>query len=289
MRAVRQNLPGARAPRNRCPRRGTSYICQGRAAMSRRRLIIAGSFEIPKSPWARLLSEADGRPPPWAVQESSRNRTVYPEPGVHQSQIQPHEWTKRWGFPTTRSAHLAGSRWLLWWSGALHPQKYLRGGSNDFLDSPDAASSPNPYRGERHRDVYRMEETMSEHPNVTVINRMTEAALAGDKKTLTECFTEDMALHVRGTFPRVGDHRGVEGFLGVIGTISELTAGDVKLEQQFAIADEGWGAEWERAHFGRNGRTLDIHDAFIYRFEGGRIAEIWMIGAGPAGSESFFE
>jgi ketosteroid isomerase-like protein len=130
-----------------------------------------------------------------------------------------------------------------------------------------------------------MEETMSEHPNVTVINRMTEAALAGDKKVLAECFTEDMAFHVRGPLPRVGDHRGVEGFLGVIGPIS----GDVKLEQQFAIADEGWAVEWERAVFGRNGRTLDTHNAFIYRFEDGRIAEMWMIGAGPEGSESFFE
>jgi ketosteroid isomerase-like protein len=134
-----------------------------------------------------------------------------------------------------------------------------------------------------------MEETMSEHPNVTVINRMTEAAVAADKKVLADCFTEDMAFHVRGTLPQVGDHRGIEGFLGVIGTIFELTAGDVKLEQLFAIADEGWAAEWERALLGRNGRTLDTHNAFIYRFEDGRIAEIWMIGAGPAGSESFFE
>jgi ketosteroid isomerase-like protein len=134
-----------------------------------------------------------------------------------------------------------------------------------------------------------MEERMSEHPNITVINRMTEAALAGDKKVLAECFTEDMVFHVRGTLPRVGDHRGVEGFLGVIGTIVELTRGDVKLDQLFAIADEGWAAEWERALLGRNGQTLDQRNAFIYRFEDGRIAELWMIGAGPAGSESFFE
>jgi ketosteroid isomerase-like protein len=172
--------------------------------------------------------------------------------------------------------------------GCIHRITYAAGES-DFIDSPDALTAPSPYRGERHRDVYGMEETMSEHPNVTVINRMTEAAVAGDKKALAECFTEDMAFHVRGTLPRVGDHRGVEGFLGVIGTIMELTAGDVKLEQLFAIADAGWAAEWERAFLGRNGQTLDTRNAFIYRFEDGRIAEMWMIGAGPAGSESFFE
>ena len=130
---------------------------------------------------------------------------------------------------------------------------------------------------------------MAEHPNVTVINRMTGAAVAGDKKALAACFTEDMAFHVRGTLPRVGDHRGAEGFLGVVGTIFELTAGDVKLEQLFAIADGDWAAEWERALLGRDGETLDTRNLFIYRFENDRIAEMWMIGAGPAGSESFFE
>jgi ketosteroid isomerase-like protein len=130
---------------------------------------------------------------------------------------------------------------------------------------------------------------MSEHPNVAVINRMTEAALAGDKQVLAECFSEDVVFHVRGTLPRVGDHRGVEGFLGVIGTIVDLTAGDVKLEQLFAIANDEWAAEWERTLFGRNGQTLDSRNAFIYRLEDGRIAEMWMIGAGPLGSESFFE
>ena len=130
---------------------------------------------------------------------------------------------------------------------------------------------------------------MSEHPNVTVINRMTEAAVAGDKEALAECFTEDMSFHVRGTLPKVGDHRGVEGFLGVVGTIFEVTNGDVKLDQLCAIADGGWAAEWERALLGRDGQTLDTHNAFIYRFEDGRIAELWMIGAGPAGSEKFFD
>jgi ketosteroid isomerase-like protein len=134
-----------------------------------------------------------------------------------------------------------------------------------------------------------MEEKMSEHPNVTVIKRVEEAALAGDKKALADCFTEDVVFHVRGTLPRVGDHRGVEGLLGVIGSIFELTSGDVKLERVFAIAEDGWAAEWERALLGRDGRTLDTRNAEIWRFEDGRVAEMWLIGAGPVGSESFFE
>jgi hypothetical protein len=80
-----------------------------------------------------------------------------------------------------------------------------------------------------------------------------------------------------------------QGLLGVIGMIMELTSGDVKLERVFAIAEDGWAAEWERALLGRDRRTLDTHNAEIWRFEEGRVAEMWLIGAGPVGSESFFE
>ena len=130
---------------------------------------------------------------------------------------------------------------------------------------------------------------MSEHPNVTVINRMTAAVFENDREALSEVFTADLALHVRGPLPCAGDHTGVDGFLGALGTIFELTNGDVKLEQLCCLADGNWATEWERAALGRNGRTLEAEDAFIYRFDGGRIAEIWMMWAPPAGSETFWD
>lgn len=130
---------------------------------------------------------------------------------------------------------------------------------------------------------------MSEHPNVAVIDRMTKAVFENDRETLEGVFTEDLAFHVRGPLPRAGDHTGVDGFLGVLGSIFELTDGDVKLEQLFCVADGRWGAEWERAVFGRNGRTLETKNAFVYGFEDSRIAEVWMICAAPAGSESFWD
>jgi len=80
---------------------------------------------------------------------------------------------------------------------------------------------------------------MSEHPNVTVINRMTKAVFENDRDTLSELFTDDMIFHVRGPLPRPGDHEGVAGFLGAMGALFELTDGDVKIEQLFCIADDG--------------------------------------------------
>jgi ketosteroid isomerase-like protein len=130
---------------------------------------------------------------------------------------------------------------------------------------------------------------MSEHPNVKVINRMTQAVFDRDREELAKIFTADMTFHVRGPLPRPGDHPGVDGFLGALGAIFELTDGDVKIEQLFCTADERWGSEWELAAFGRNGRTLETNNVFVYKFEAGRIAELWMICAAPAGTESFWD
>ena len=134
----------------------------------------------------------------------------------------------------------------------------------------------------------REEGTMAMHPNVETIDRMTQAAIDGDVDTLAELFTEDMVVHVRGTLPGVGDHRGANGFAKVVGTILEITKGDLNLDQLFAMAEGDWAAEWERAVFGRDGKSLEQYDAFIYRFEGGRIAEMWMIGAGKPEDAAFF-
>lgn len=130
---------------------------------------------------------------------------------------------------------------------------------------------------------------MSEHPNVTVINRMTKAVFENDRDALAEVFTDNLTFHVRGPLPRPGDHAGVDGFLGAMGAIFELTDGDVKIEQLFCSAEGAWAAEWEHAVLGRNGRTLETKNMFVYQFDGDRIADLWMICAAPSGSESFWD
>lgn len=130
---------------------------------------------------------------------------------------------------------------------------------------------------------------MNEHPNVATVDRMTAAIVDGDRQTLASLFTDDFAFHLRGPFVTAGDHLGVEGILGAIGPVFEATGGDVKLEQQFCVGTDGWAAEWEHAVLGRRGRTLESDNAFVYRFTGGRIAEMWMfLGADPEAAATFF-
>jgi ketosteroid isomerase-like protein len=130
---------------------------------------------------------------------------------------------------------------------------------------------------------------MNEHPNVRTVNRMTEAIVGEDRQTLASLFTDDFVFHLRGPFATAGDHQGVDGILGAIGPVFEATGGDVKLEQQFCIGVDGWAAEWEHAVLGRQGKTLESDNAFVYRFADGRIAEMWMfLGADPGAAAAFF-
>ena len=132
---------------------------------------------------------------------------------------------------------------------------------------------------------------MSDHPNVTTVNEMTKAVFNQDHDTLAKIFTDDLVFHLRGPHTMAGDHTGLGGFLGVLGSLFEMTNGQIELDQQFCLGGDGWAAEWEHATLGRKGddETLESRNAFVYRFEGDRIAEMWMfLGVRPEAAEAFF-
>src|SRR5436309_421976 len=107
---------------------------------------------------------------------------------------------------------------------------------------------------------------MSEHPNVTAVNRMTAAVLGDDREELAGIVADDLEFHVRGALPKAGDYAGVDGMREFLGSLIEATNGDVKIEQRFCVGVAGWAAEWEHSTLGRRGRTLESDNAFVYRF-----------------------
>jgi ketosteroid isomerase-like protein len=132
---------------------------------------------------------------------------------------------------------------------------------------------------------------MGDHTNVDTVNRMTKAIFDQDHDTLAAIFTDDLVFHLRGPHPMAGDHAGLGGFLGVLGSLFEMTGGRIDLDQQFCIGAGDWAAEWEHATLGRPGddETLASRNAFVYRFEDGRVAEMWMfLGVLAEDAEAFF-
>ena len=86
-----------------------------------------------------------------------------------------------------------------------------------------------------------------------------------------------------------GDHAGVGGLLGVIGSLVRGDQRPDRARPAVLLGADGWAAEWEHATLGRNGKTLESRNAFVYRFDGDRIAEMWMfLGALPDEAEAFF-
>jgi ketosteroid isomerase-like protein len=125
--------------------------------------------------------------------------------------------------------------------------------------------------------------------NVATVDRMTQAIFDQDHDTLAQIFTDGFVFHFRAPSLGAGDYKGVGGLLEVLGGLFEATNGDIKLDQMYCASTGDWVSEWEHATFGRNGKTLECDNAFNYRFENGRIAEMWMyIGALPAEAEAFF-
>ena len=118
---------------------------------------------------------------------------------------------------------------------------------------------------------------------------MTRRSSSQDHDTLASIFTDDFVFHLRGPGPMAGDHRASAASSRCFGSSLRATNGDIKLDQQFCIGADGWAAEWEHAMLGRNGKTLESDNAFVYRFDGDRIAEMWMfLGARPGAAEAFF-
>jgi ketosteroid isomerase-like protein len=130
---------------------------------------------------------------------------------------------------------------------------------------------------------------MSKHPHVETVDRMTEAIFSQDHDTLAAIFTDDFVFHHRSPLHLAGDYKGVGGLLETLGYIFEATGGDIKLDQQYCLAEGEWVTEWEHATLGRNGKTLESDNSFVYRFDGDRIAEMWMfIGALQDDGQAFF-
>jgi ketosteroid isomerase-like protein len=126
--------------------------------------------------------------------------------------------------------------------------------------------------------------------NIATIERMTQAIFDQDHATLASLFTDDYVFHLRGPVPVAGDHQGVAGMVETIGWVFEQTNGDIKLNQTYCVpAGAEWASEREHATLGRNGKTLEVDNLFSYRFDGGRIAEMWFyFGATSDEADAFF-
>jgi len=114
---------------------------------------------------------------------------------------------------------------------------------------------------------------MSEHPHIT---RMREAYLAfgkGDLDALQEFWSPELLWHAPGNSSIAGTYEGVPAVLGFLGQVLELAQGTFRAEPQTFFAGDDLGVAVVRLTGQRDGRSLDVINAQISRFDGDRIVE----------------
>ena len=127
-------------------------------------------------------------------------------------------------------------------------------------------------------------------PNVKTVNEMTTAIFDQDHDALAKIFTDDLVFHLRGPDPMAGDHTGVGGLLGVDRHRgSRRPTARSSSTSSSASAPTAGPPSGSTPRWRRNGNTLESRNAFVYRFDGDRIAEMWMfLGAPRDEAEAFF-
>ena len=106
------------------------------------------------------------------------------------------------------------------------------------------------------------------------------AARRGDWNTNAGYFADDIVLRIPGRSPLAGEVRGRDAALGYIETARAHSHGhDVELEVIDLLASDERVALIVRERFHTGDGPIDIRRCNVYRWQDGRIAEIWIFEA----------
>ncbi|MCR1784003.1 nuclear transport factor 2 family protein [Nocardioides carbamazepini] len=124
---------------------------------------------------------------------------------------------------------------------------------------------------------------------IDVVGRYGAAVAAGDMAALAASLTDDVVWHQPGTNQLSGDHVGPEAVVAHLGRFMELSGGTFTLETESATESGNLVATTVRFAARRDGGAdLDQHGVDVFRVEGDRIAEIWLIGENQAVEDQFW-
>lgn len=114
---------------------------------------------------------------------------------------------------------------------------------------------------------------------IDVVGQYGAAATAGDMAALAATLTEDVVWHQPGSNQLSGDHVGPDAVLAHLGNFMRLSGGTFALQTESATESGNLVSTTVRFTAQREGHPdLDQHGVDIFRVEGERIAEIWLIG-----------
>jgi hypothetical protein len=126
------------------------------------------------------------------------------------------------------------------------------------------------------------------HPNESVLQQGYEAFAKRDSDRLFSLFAGDVAFHVPGRAAISGSHRGKAGIAALFEELNTLTRGTFEFELQHVLADGEFGVALVLATAERDGRSYEGRDAHVWRFAGGKLAELWVHPGDQYEADAFF-
>jgi ketosteroid isomerase-like protein len=113
-----------------------------------------------------------------------------------------------------------------------------------------------------------------------VMHRYVAAARRGDFDAAFAMFADDIAVRIPGRSAFAGEHRGREAAMAYINAARQVSRDhDIGVEVVDALTSDDRFALIVREVFHRDGRTVQIRRANVYRVVGDQIAEVWIFEA----------
>ncbi|WP_315106720.1 nuclear transport factor 2 family protein [uncultured Microbacterium sp.] len=122
-----------------------------------------------------------------------------------------------------------------------------------------------------------------------VIARYGAAAAVGDMAALAATLHEDAVWHQPGRNQLSGDHVGPDAIVAHLGRFMELSGGTFRLETLSVVEAGALVATTVKFSATRDGHPdLDQSGVDIFRVQGDRIAEIWLISEDQETEDAFW-
>jgi ketosteroid isomerase-like protein len=115
------------------------------------------------------------------------------------------------------------------------------------------------------------------HANEGILRAIDEAQAKGDIEGFFGMFTDDVKVHIQGNHKLTGDYEGKSQLQDVFGRFMEAAGSNYSFESHAYLADDEHGVSLQTSHFDRDGRRLDLREAFVVHFRDGKVSEMWYL------------
>lgn len=129
---------------------------------------------------------------------------------------------------------------------------------------------------------------MAEHPDVALVRRGYEAFVKGDLETVKEVLADDIEWHVTGRSPLAGVRHSKDEVFEFFGELIERSSGTHHLEVHDIVGGDENVVVILTEHAERNGRTLAMYGAHLWKIRDGKAVEFWGLLSEQQESEEFW-